>query len=161
MERRMERRAFLQGSLLATGGLLLATSALAAEGMAGKMKGYADVDPDLFQTINRVKDPAKKTALEQKHVPVIEAPSTVKAGEPFAVTVTVGEVVHPMTAAHYIQYVELFAGNEPAGRVEFRPGLTIPRATFHLTMDKPVTLVVREYCNLHGLWESRREVALA
>jgi superoxide reductase len=52
------------------------------------------------------------------------------------------------------------AGNEPAGRVDLRPGLSQPVVTFHLALDKPVTLVAREYCNLHGLWESRREVAL-
>ncbi len=28
-------------------------------------------------------------------------------------------------------------------------------------LDRPVTLVVREYCNLHGLWETRQEVTVA
>jgi superoxide reductase len=160
MEQGMKRREFLRQTALAAGGALLAASAAAAEKMPEKFKGYHDVDATLFQGVNRALDPAKKSELEQKHAPVIEAPATVKAGEPFAVTVTVGEVLHPMTVAHAIQWIELFAGNEPAGRVDFRPGFNLPKATFHLTLDKPVTLVAREYCNLHGLWESRREVAL-
>jgi len=47
------------------------------------------------------------------------------------VTVTVGEVLHPMSASHFIQYVEIFAGNEPAGRMEFRPGFNQPKAVFY------------------------------
>ncbi len=158
MGKMMERRAFLQGSLLATGALLLGPSARAAETAAQKFTGYSEVDPALFQGVNSVRDPAKKTVLEQKHAPVIEAPAKVKAGEPFAVTVTVGEVVHPMVVGHFIHYVELMAGNEPAGRAEFQPGLSVPRVTFHVTLDRPVTLVAREFCNLHGWWESRREI---
>ncbi len=66
-----------------------------------------------------------------------------------------------MGPSHYIQYVELLAGNEPAGRAEFHPGLSVAKATFFQILDKPVTLVAREYCNLHGLWESRKDLALA
>lgn len=160
MDRNMKRRDFLRNSVLLAGGALLAADALAAEKGPQKLMGYAEVDQDLFRGINRVQYPAKKTELEKKHAPVIEAPDKIKAGVPFAVTVTVGEIVHPMVNGHYIQYVELLAGNEPAGRVDFRPGLNQPVVTFQLVLDKPVTLVAREYCNLHGLWESRREVAL-
>lgn len=161
MDKMLKRRDFLKGSALAAGGLLFsATPALTGRG-PGPIRGYEDVDPDLFQGINRVGDPAKKSLLEKKHAPVIEAPDRVKPGEAFAVTVTVGEVLHPMVAGHYIQYVELFAGNAPAGRVAFRPGFNASKATFNLVLDKPVTLVAREYCNLHGLWESRKEIALA
>ncbi len=161
MEQEMKRRDFLRNSALAAGGVLLASAAVAApDGMMPKLQAYTEVDQDLFRGINRVQDPAKKTVLEQKHAPVIEAPDKVKAGEPFSVTVTVAEIVHPMIESHFIQYVELFAGNEPAGRAEFRPGFNQPAVTFQLTLGKPVTLVAREYCNLHGLWESRKDVVL-
>jgi superoxide reductase len=160
MDQNMKRRDFLRNSALLAGGILLAAEVVAAEKGSQKLIGYAEVDQNLFRGINRVQDPAKKTELEKKHVPVIEAPEKIQAGVPFAVTVTVGEIIHPMFTGHYIQYVELFAGNEPAGRVDFRPGLSQPAVTFNLALDKPVTLVAREYCNLHGLWESRRELAL-
>jgi len=148
-----------RGALL-TGGVLLAAGPVAAAPVLQKLTGYEEVDQALFQGVNRVQAAEKKTPLELKHAPLIEAPAQVKAGEPFAVTVTVGEIVHPMAAAHYIHYVEVLAGNEPAGRTELRPGLNQPKTTFYLTLDRPVTLVVRQYCNLHGLWESRQAIAL-
>jgi len=160
MEKNLQRREFLKRSALLTGGVLLAAGPVAAAPVVQKLTGYAEVDPALFQGINRAGG-GEKTPLEKKHVPLIEAPAKVKAGEPFAVTVTVGEVVHPMTAAHHIGYIEVLAGNEPAGRMELRPGFNQPKATFFLALDRPVTLVIRQYCNLHGLWESRQEISLA
>lgn len=161
MDQTLKRRDFLRNSALLAGGVLLATEVMAADQGGNKLLGYAEVDQNLFQGVNRQQDPAKMTELEQKHVPVIEAPERIKPGVPFAVTVRVGEIIHPMFTGHYIQYVELLAGNEPAGRVEFRPGLNQPAVTFHLTLNKPVTLVAREYCNLHGLWESRKDLVLS
>lgn len=152
------RRRFLRSSLLVSG-LLLTTGAARAVG--SDLRGYMAVEPELFQGINRIKQAGKPTAVEQKHAPVLLLPEKIKAGEAFELTVTVGEVLHPMSPAHYIQYVEVLAGNEPAGRVEFAPGFNQPKATFSLRLDRPVTLVVREYCNLHGLWESRQELTLS
>ncbi|PLX82674.1 MAG: desulfoferrodoxin [Desulfuromonas sp.] len=153
------RRDFLRRAALVGGGLVLvgpvAAGALQGKGGAGEDGG------DLFRNINRVRDPQQKTALEMKHAPVISLPGRVKEGEPFAVRVAVGEIVHPMIPAHYIAYLELLAGNEPAGRIAFRPGYSVPVAAFHLVLERPVTLVARAYCNLHGLWESRREIDLS
>lgn len=154
----MQRRSFLRSTLLASALLL---SGGAAQAAGGQLRGYAAVEPELFQGINRIKDAGKPTAVEQKHAPVLLLPEKIKAGETFELTVTVGEVLHPMSPAHYIQYVELLAGNEPAGRIEFAPGFNQPKATFFLRFDRPVTLVVREYCNLHGLWESRQDLVLS
>ena len=159
MSRPMQRRDFMMRSALTAGGVLLAANQVLAQKEEG-FKGYYDVDKDLFTSINRVENPENKTTLEKKHAPVIEAPDKVKPGEAFEVTITVGEIVHPMGATHYIQMVQLYAGNEPAGQVDFSHQFNEPRARFTLKLDKPVTLVVREYCNLHGLWESRKQIAL-
>lgn len=160
MTKRMLRREFLALSGAGAAALFIG-GGMAAAAPVGGLRGLVEVDQSLFQGINRTADPGKRTVLEKKHAPVIEAPATVKGGETFAVTVTVGEIVHPMGAAHYIEGIELFAGNEPAGRITFAPGLSLPQATFHLRVEKGVTLVARQYCNLHGLWESRREVTVA
>ncbi len=151
----IQRRTFIRTAALATGGLWLGSVAA-----AHSFTGNVSVEEALFVGVNRAKDPAQKTPLEKKHVPVIEVPALVKAGEPFAVTVSVGEILHPMGAAHYIDYVELLAGNEPAGRMEFRSAFSQPKATFFIVFNKPVTLVARIYCNLHGLWQSERELAV-
>jgi len=80
-------------------------------------------------------------ASKEKHVPVVEK----TAG---GIKVKVGSVSHPMEETHYIEWIEVIA-NGTAYRQFLNPG-EAPEAVF--TLDAwPV--VVREYCNLHGLWK--------
>jgi superoxide reductase len=158
----MDRRTFLK---TATVGTLAA--GIAGEAFAVEKYFPVKVDPSLFQTINRVKDPANKTPLEKLHVPVITAPAKVKAGEPFSVEVSIGEILHPMGEAHWIEFIQLDIGNEPAGRMAFQPhGYLQPKATFTVTLTKEsapsgkVTLVAHERCNLHGYWESNLDIVV-
>jgi len=80
-------------------------------------------------------------AAKEKHVPVIEK---VEGG----VWVKVGEVEHPMTEAHYIQWIEILTENK-VYRKYLKPGEK-PEAIFKI--DEEIT-AAREYCNLHGLWK--------
>ena len=83
-------------------------------------------------------------AATEKHVPVVEK---IDGGY----RVTVGEVEHLMTEAHYIQWIELITSNNEVLRKYLTP------------QDKPVAefktdakeVFAREYCNLHGLWRSK------
>ena len=83
-------------------------------------------------------------AATEKHVPVVEK---IDGGY----RVTVGEVEHPMTEAHYIQWIELITNNNEVLRKYLTPN------------DKPVAefktdateVFAREYCNLHGLWKNK------
>ena len=80
----------------------------------------------------------------KKHVPVISV-------EGNKVTVTVGEVAHPMAEEHYIEWIalETAEGNQ---RKELKPGQK-PEAVFMMTeTDKVVAAYA--YCNLHGLWKA-------
>jgi superoxide reductase len=158
----MDRRTFLKAAALGA-----VAAGIARETAAAGRFYPVKADQSLFETINRAKDPAKKSPLEQKHVPVITAPKTVKAGEPFAVEVAVGEVVHPMGQTHWIQYIELNVGNEPAGRVDMQPrGFLSPKVTFTVTIPKEaapegkITLVANERCNLHGYWEGSVDITV-
>ena len=46
---------------------------------------------------------------KEKHMPVIEAPAQVKAGEAFQVKVSIGkEIAHPNTVEHHIAWVDLY-----------------------------------------------------
>jgi len=80
-------------------------------------------------------------AAKEKHVPVIEK---VEGG----VWVKVGEVEHPMTEAHYIQWIEILTENK-VYRKYLKPGEK-PEAIFKI--DEEIT-AAKEYCNLHGLWK--------
>ncbi|MBU1700212.1 MAG: desulfoferrodoxin [Candidatus Eisenbacteria bacterium] len=81
-------------------------------------------------------------AATEKHVPVIK-----KSGD--TVTVTIGEVLHPMEEKHYIEFIELIADGS-VYRKFLKPG-DAPKAVFKVTADK---LFAREFCNLHGLWKA-------
>ena len=81
-------------------------------------------------------------AAVEKHVPVVE-----KTAEGYLVKV--GSVDHPMTAEHYIEWIELIAG-DTVYRQNLNPG-DKPAACFPVTAD---TVTARAYCNLHGLWKA-------
>lgn len=159
----MNRRNFLQVAALGS-----ITTGLTATLAAAERYFPVKVDQALFSGINRVKDPQHKTPLERSHAPVISAPAAVKAGEPFPVEITVGESLHSMGPAHWIEYIEFSLGNEPAGRVDFQPkGYLEPKTVLMLVVPKEVaaagklTLVARQRCNLHGYWESSVDLAVA
>jgi superoxide reductase len=86
-------------------------------------------------------------ASQEKHIPVATL-----LGK--TVSVTVGEVAHPMTAEHSIQWVYLLT--DKGGQRKNLPVGAEPTVTFALTADeKP--LAVYAYCNLHGLWMAEVE----
>jgi superoxide reductase len=158
----MNRRTFLASTLIGSVAAGISASVASAERYFP-----IKVDQTLFTDINRVKDQAKKTPLEKTHAPAISAPASVKAGETFAVEVSVGENVHVMGPSHWIEYIELAIGNEPAGRVDLQPkGYLKPKVTFMVTLPKEaapsgkVTLVAFQRCNLHGLWESSIDISV-
>lgn len=79
----------------------------------------------------------------EKHVPVIEK---IDGGY----RVYVGSTEHPMTDAHYIQWIELIAGDQVM-RAYLNPGQK-PEAIFKTDATE---VVAREYCNLHGHWRNQ------
>ena len=80
----------------------------------------------------------------EKHVPVY----TVEGN---TVTVKVGEVAHPMTEAHSIEWIAIET-EQGEQRKALRPG-DKPEATFALVPYDKVKSVY-ELCNLHGLWKA-------
>lgn len=78
----------------------------------------------------------------EKHVPVVEK---IEGGY----KVTVGSTLHPMTDAHYIQWIQLVAGNQVMTAF-LNPG-DEPVAVFKTDAED---VYAREYCNLHGNWKS-------
>jgi superoxide reductase len=92
--------------------------------------------PMTLQTENTV------DASKEKHVPVIE-----KVAGGFKVKI--GTVAHPMEEKHYIEWIELLAGDK-AYRQFLKPG-DAPEAFFAVDATQ---VSAREFCNLHGLWKA-------
>ena len=78
----------------------------------------------------------------EKHVPVVEKTDC-------GIKVKVGSVEHPMEKAHFIEWIEVIADGQ-AYRKHLNPG-DKPEAEFCLSTDN---FQVREYCNVHGLWQA-------
>lgn len=81
-------------------------------------------------------------AAKEKHVPVVE-----KTADGYKVKI--GAVAHPMEEKHYIEWIELIAGNR-VYRQYLKPG-DAPEASFVISADQ---VKARAYCNLHGLWSN-------
>ena len=106
----------------------------------------------------------------EKHVPVIEAPNKVNADEWFKVKVSVGkEIPHPNSLEHHIRWIQLYFQPEGSkfvfgvGQAEFSAHgeasvFTNPFAKFSMKVNGPGTLIALSLCNIHGLWESSKEI---
>lgn len=115
----------------------------------------------------------------EKHVPVIEAPDRIKAGNNVAVELCVGkEIPHPNTTEHHIRWIKLYFKPENSkfaseiGTFQFdahgestegpNKGLayTEPWAKAVIKLRQSGTLIAAAYCNIHGLWESSKKVSI-
>jgi len=116
----------------------------------------------------------------EKHVPVIDCADSVQAEEVFPVTLTIGkEVAHPNTTEHHIRWIALYFQPEGAkapfhvGTFEFAahgesaeganegPVYTHHEVTTSLKIKAAGTLYATSYCNIHGVWESAKDVKVS
>jgi superoxide reductase len=114
---------------------------------------------------------------KEKHVPVIECPDSVRAGEIFDAKVGLGkEIAHPNTTEHHIRWIRLtfhpdgeklaydvgsfeFNGHgESAAGPNQGPVYTHHQVTAALQIKVPGTLHALAFCNIHGLWESSKRI---
>ena len=86
-----------------------------------------------------------KDAAIEKHVPYIQRTTD-------GILVKIGQNQdHPMQEEHFIEWIELIADGE-SYRKYLKPG-DKPQALFCITAD---SIQAREYCNIHGLWKSKK-----
>ena len=79
----------------------------------------------------------------EKHKPVL------KRGKD-GLEVQVGEILHPMSFEHYIEWIIVVYDNR-VSRIKLLPGQN-PSAT--ICLKEETTPQVYAYCNLHGLWKA-------
>lgn len=116
----------------------------------------------------------------EKHVPAIECPDRVKAGELFTVKVTLGkEVAHPNTTEHHIRWVAVYFHPEgekftyQIGRSEFSAHgesaagadkssiYTHHEVSLSMKTGKPGVIYATALCNIHGLWQSEKDIKVS
>lgn len=114
---------------------------------------------------------------KEKHVPVIECPDQVRRDEFFEVKVSLGKAVsHPNTTAHHIRWISLYfhpegekftyqiGHHEFAAHGESTEGPDTSTVYTHHEVStsfktgKPGTLYALAFCNIHGLWQSQKQI---
>lgn len=109
-----------------------------------------------------------------KHVPVIKCPTQVDVGKPFKVKAALGNTAaHPNTAEHHIRWIRLFFHGKGAeqpfkvGDFEFpKNGNNSREASdcaryeglVSVEISAPGTLYALAYCNVHGVWQTSKEI---
>lgn len=88
--------------------------------------------------------PGTSDGAAEKHVPVVAVDGN-------KVTVTVGEVEHPMLDAHYIVWIAIET-SKGSQRKMLQPS-EAPKAEF-LLAEGETLVATYAYCNLHGLWRA-------
>ena len=116
---------------------------------------------------------------KEKHVPVIECPERVKSGDVFEVRVSIGkEISHPNTTEHHIRFIELYfkpdgdkftyqvgtysfsAHGESVDGPNTGPVTTDHGVVARFAVKKSGHLFAVSHCNIHGLWQSSKEIAV-
>lgn len=116
---------------------------------------------------------------QEKHVPVIEAADRIKKGSEFIVKVTVGrEIAHPNTTAHHISWISLhfqpkgekfpyqiakvdfYAHGASAQGPDTSTVYTKSELTVSFKTDKEGTIYAISSCNIHGIWESTKDLGV-
>lgn len=115
----------------------------------------------------------------EKHVPVIDCPDRVGAGEKVNITVAVGkEIAHPNTTEHHIRWIRVYFVPEggtyasDVGNFEFNahgestdgpnkgPIYTDHEVSFSFKTQKSGSINAISFCNIHGLWESNKNIKI-
>ena len=117
---------------------------------------------DVLCGVNIPKDANALSELEQKHIPVISSPAKVKKDETFTVTVEVGKYkAHPNEPAHFIEWVELYSGDTFLFRASLAGSLSQPKITIPVKLTHAHgPLKAWAKCNIHGLWEGEKDIAV-
>ncbi len=115
----------------------------------------------------------------EKHVPAIDCPDSVAAGEMFEVEVSLGKAAaHPNTTEHHIRYIRVYfkpdddnfaynvgnfefaAHGESAAGPNEGPVLAHHSTKFLMSTKKSGNLHAVGFCNIHGLWESEKHITV-
>ena len=116
----------------------------------------------------------------EKHVPAIDAPDTVKKGDVLTVKVAIGkEIAHPNTTEHHICWINVYFQPDgekfpvEIGKYSFDSHgasakgpntstiYTDPSVTINIKTEKSGTVLASSYCNIHGLWTQSKKVTVS
>jgi superoxide reductase len=99
--------------------------------------------------------------VDPKHTPKIAAPDTVKRGQWFDVTVSVGRGGdHPSLGEHFVRYIALYINTAEISRVYLHPVFSFPKVTFTIALDEGGVLRAVEEPTHSAAWESTKPITV-
>jgi superoxide reductase len=99
------------------------------------------------------------TSYDAKHTPKIVAPESVKRGEWFTVTISVGAAgQHPSLSEHFVRYIALYKDTVEIARVYFHPVYSLPTVTFTIALDEGGSLRAVEEPTHSSAWEASKKI---
>jgi superoxide reductase len=99
------------------------------------------------------------TGFDAKHSPKIVAPDSVKRGEWFNVTVSVGQgSQHPSLQEHFVRYVALYKDSVEIARTYLHPVYSAPIVTFTIALDEGGSLRAVEEPTHSAAWETSKKI---
>ena len=102
-----------------------------------------------------------RSTRDPKHTPRIAAPDSVKRGQWFDVTVTVGvESMHPSLAEHFVRYIALYKDQAEIARIYLHPVFSAPKVTFTIALDEGGMLRAVAEPTHSAAWEASRKIAV-
>jgi len=150
----MAKKAFSQccASTFAVAGLAMAY--LLGIGLTSSLwAGQAEQFTPEFHELHKDFDP--------KHTPKIVAPDSVKRGQWFDVTVSVGtDSEHPSLSEHFVRYIALYINSAEISRVYLHPVYSFPKVTFTIALDRGGVLRAVEEPTHSSAWEGSKKISV-
>jgi superoxide reductase len=99
------------------------------------------------------------TTYDAKHSPKLVAPDSVKRGEWFNVTISVGAGgQHPSLSEHSVRYIALYKDTVEIERTYLHPVYSAPTVTFTIALDEGGTLRAIAEPNHSAAWETSKKI---
>ena len=104
---------------------------------------------------------AVRSSQDAKHTPKILAPESVKRGQWFDVTISVGAGgTHPSLGEHHVRYIALYKDTVEIARAYLHPVYSFPKVTFTISLDEGGMLKAVEEPTHSAAWEALKKITV-
>jgi superoxide reductase len=102
-----------------------------------------------------------RSSFDEKHTPKLVAPDSVKRGQWFEVSVSVGAGgEHPSLSEHHIRYIALYKDSAEIARAYLHPVFSAPKVTFTIAIDEGGSLRALAEPTHSAAWEASKKITV-
>ena len=102
-----------------------------------------------------------RSSFDAKHTPKLVAPDSVKRGQWFEVSVSVGAGgEHPSLSEHHIRYIALYKDSAEIARAYLHPVFSAPKVTFTIALDEGGSLRALAEPTHSAAWEASKKITV-